>query len=57
MSVDIRMICTEQDAKLLKKAICEYMAHASKKEKWECQSFLDLIQYAEKRAKEKQNDA
>ena len=51
MSVNIKMICTEQDAKLLKKVICEYMAHASEKEKDDCQSFLDLITYAEKKSR------
>lgn len=52
MTVKIKIVGTEQDAKLLKKIISEYMAHASKKEKYECQCFLDLIQHAEKEAKQ-----
>lgn len=51
MTVKIKIIGTEQDAKLLKKAIKQYADNTKKKmEKYECESFIRLIEYAEKEA-------
>ena len=53
MTVNIRIVGTEKDAKLLKKIIKQYAEQTkSEVEKGNCECYIGLIECAQKRAEE-----
>ncbi len=53
MTVNIKIIGTKKDSKILKKALREYAERADKSEREECACLIELIESAERKADER----